>query len=78
MRIKEVTEDISRRGFLQGAGAAMATAATGAQAKAKSQHHVDPHSNKVQPLVQTKKIDANTARKILSRDRKSTRLNSSH
>jgi predicted chitinase len=71
MRIREVTEDLTRRGFLKGAGALAATAA-GADAFAKPAHHqkpphqVDPHSTKVQPLVNVKKVDPDTARKILS------------
>jgi predicted chitinase len=75
MRISEITEDISRRGFLGGLGA---MAAGGAMAKptalSKPLQHphaakprpVDPHSTKVQPLVQAPKVDPGTARKILS------------
>jgi predicted chitinase len=67
--MNEDLENPTRRGFLgaMGAGAAAAVAPGLAQAKAKKpQHQVDPHSTKVQPLVHTKKVDPDTARRILS------------
>jgi predicted chitinase len=74
MRIKEILEDLTRRGFLGGLGAmAAGTALAKPTALSKPQSHiepkhkpVDPHSTKVQPLVQTKKVDPDTARQILS------------
>lgn len=62
--------EIDRRGFLRGvAGAGIAAAGFAgqdAEAKPHAKPRVDPHSTKVQPLVQVKKVDPNTARQILS------------
>jgi predicted chitinase len=70
MLIKEVTEDLTRRGFLGALGAAGAAAVAPGMAQAKAAPHakpkVDPHSTKVQQLVQAPKVDADTARRILS------------
>ena len=55
MLIKEVTEDLTRRGFLGALGAAGAAAMAPGMAQAKAapqaKPHVDPHSTKVQQVV---------------------------
>ena len=67
MLIKEVTEDLSRRGFLGALGAAGAAAVAPSIAQATpAKPKVDPHSTKVQQVVQAPKVDPDTARRILS------------
>jgi predicted chitinase len=69
MRFTEILEDLTRRGFIRGVGAAAATAGTNVLAKTANHtlhHKLDTHSTKVQPLVNVKKVDADTARQILS------------
>ena len=55
MRVNEITEDLSRRGFLKGVGAAAALAATGgAQAMAR------PPQTQKQPPIETTGLSMNT------------------
>ena len=70
MLVKEITEDLTRRGFLGALGAAGAAAMAPGMAQARpaaqAKPAVDPHSTKVQQVVQAPKVDPDTARRILS------------
>ena len=78
--MESLDEELSRRGFLGALGAGAATAMAPGLAQAKptalskapqkpthqpAKHHVDPHSTKVQPLVNVKQIDPKAAYTIL-------------